>query len=210
MKHKKSKKRRNPSENNRKLPNKILDEDHPFNESIRGYKELFYSKKFNELLELKGIWISDLNRFGSDATKPVTAYYVGMSIRYDQYYLHFIFLYESFIYTFAWETPFDEWHRVLDKRDKYRTWYDKIKENMGFRIFITPDNPAQFRIIDNNFKMNDGVIFLGKWDRLFNKNIITYQARKLGKPAYRYQNLIACLWYTIRYELSYRGVGDFF
>jgi hypothetical protein len=199
---KKNKKRRNPSASMEKLPNKIPDEDNPILETIKGYKKTFYGKIFNELIELKGIWISDLNRFRNNAVKPVTAYYVGMSIRYDNYYLHFLFIYDNFVYAFAWETPFDEWHRIFDK--KIRFWYDSIKENMSFQIVINPDNPAQFCIADNNFKMNGGVIFLGKWDSLFKKNTISYEARKLGIPAYRFRGFtLPLLWHILKYEIYY-------
>jgi hypothetical protein len=162
--------------------------------TISKYKKIVYGnhKMFEELMELKGIQISDLKRFESEATTEITAYYVHT----DVHFLYNIFIYDNSVYGFACPTYYDfdcAYYEVLEgiKQGRIiREWYEGLVENERFQIRINPDNPAQFYISDEKFyPMNKGVTFIGKWDMQFQKNIITYDARKLGIPRYRFDYL---------------------
>lgn len=163
-------------------------------EIISKYRELISGKVFEELMELKGIHIPDLKRFESDATTEITAYYVDTSAKYDNYSLHFIFIYDNSVYGFVHSTPYDELHRAYGRMSGDKLvkdeWYDNLVENTSFQICINPDNPAQFYITDKRFyPMNSWITFIGKWDMQLKKNTITYEARKLGIPRYKFDYL---------------------
>lgn len=98
----------------------------------------------------------------SDKVNTISeACFLGMLNLYESAYLLYAYKFRGKEYGFAWETYYDESHRV-DDLDMESSWYDFTEPGQCFKIRIDKQDPAVHYIIERPFNaMNKTVIELG-------------------------------------------------
>jgi hypothetical protein len=141
-----------------------LDEDVRLNRLINFSFFGFQNTDLNDILcnnEIPEKSFVHLEEHRDQATAPLEACFLGFLSCLDSTYLMYAYQYKKTEYAFAWESFYDDSHRLHGSYDD-PPWYEFIEQGQMFEIRLNPKIPEQHIVTERPFAaMNDTVICLG-------------------------------------------------